>query len=189
MDLAKLKGILEWPTLKTVKEVRSFLGFGNFCGWFIKNFSHLAHPLNDLLKKDKKFIWSKECQESFDLLKKCYTKEPVLMMPDHTRLFQTQVNSSLFATRGVLTQMQTNRDCHPCAYLSRSLTKEQRSYNTGDRELLAIVCMLKEWWHYIQGSGHTTTILSYYDNLCHFKVPQQLDNEWQDRHYIFLNLI
>ena len=87
MDLAKLKGILEWPTLKTVKEVRSFLGFGNFYRQFIKNFSHLAHPLNDLLKKDKKFIWSNKCQESFDLLKKHFTEEPVLMMPDHTRPF------------------------------------------------------------------------------------------------------
>ena len=88
MDSAKLQGILEWPTLKTVKEIQSFLGFGNFDRQFTKNFSHLAHPLNNLLKKDKKFIWSNECQESFDLLKKRFTEEPVLMMPDHTRLFQ-----------------------------------------------------------------------------------------------------
>ena len=45
MDSAKLKGILVWPTPKTVKEVQSFLGFGNFYRRFIKNFSHLAHPL------------------------------------------------------------------------------------------------------------------------------------------------
>ena len=70
MDSAKLQGILEWPTPKTGKEVRYFLGFGNFYRRFIKNFSHLAHPLNNLLKKDKKFTWSNECQESFDLLKK-----------------------------------------------------------------------------------------------------------------------
>ena len=88
MDSTKLKGIMEWPTPKTVKEVQSFLGFVDFYWQFIKNFSHLAHPLNDLLKKDKKFIWSKECQESFDLLKKRFTEEPVLMMPDHTKLFQ-----------------------------------------------------------------------------------------------------
>jgi Reverse transcriptase (RNA-dependent DNA polymerase) len=70
MDPAKLKGILDGPAPKTVKEVRSFLGFGNFYRRFIKGFSHLAHPLNDLLKKDKKFVWTEECQESFDQLKK-----------------------------------------------------------------------------------------------------------------------
>ena len=118
---------------KNSEGIRSFLGFGNFYQWFIKNFSHLAQPLNNLLKKDKKFIWSNECQESFDLLKKRFTEEPVLMMLDHTRPFQIQVNSSLFATRGILTQMHTNGDRHPCAYLSKSLTKEQRNYDTGDR--------------------------------------------------------
>jgi RNase H-like domain found in reverse transcriptase len=61
--------------------------------------------------------------------------------------------------------MDTNGDRHPCAYLSKSLTKEQRNYDTGDRELLAIVRALKEWRHYIQGSGHTTIFLSDHDNL------------------------
>ena len=64
---------------------------------------------------------------------KHFTEEPVLMMPDHTRPFQIQVNSSLFATGGILTQMDTNGDCHPCTYLSKSLTKEQRNYDTGDK--------------------------------------------------------
>jgi hypothetical protein len=65
MDPAKLEGILDWPAPKTVKEVRSFLGFGNFYRRFVKGFSHLAHPLNDLLKKDKEFVWSEECQQIF----------------------------------------------------------------------------------------------------------------------------
>jgi hypothetical protein len=84
---AKLKGILEWPAPKTVKEVQSFIGFGNFYHHFIKGFSHLAHPLHDLLKKDKKLVWSEECQESFDQFKKRLTRKPVLMMPDHLKLF------------------------------------------------------------------------------------------------------
>ena len=117
MDSAKLKKILEWPTPKTVKEVWSFLGFGNFYQWFIKSFSHLAHPLNDLLKKNKESIWSKECQDSFDLLKKQFTEGPMLMMPDHTRPFQIQVNSSLFATEGFLPkwiQMEIITHAHIC---------------------------------------------------------------------------
>jgi hypothetical protein len=45
--------------------------------------------------------------------------------------------------------MDINEDRHPCAYLSKRLTKEQRNYDTRDRELLAIVRALKEWRHYI----------------------------------------
>jgi hypothetical protein len=96
------------------------------------------------------------------------------MMLDHLKLFQIQVDSSLFATGGILTQIDINRDRHPCAYLSKSLTKEQRNYDTGDRELLAIVWGLKEWRHYIQESGHTTIVLSDNDNLRHFKVLQTI---------------
>jgi RNase H-like domain found in reverse transcriptase len=59
----------------------------------------------------------------------------------------------------------------------KSLTKEQRNYNTGDREVLAIVRALKEWRHYIQGSGHTTIILCDHDNLQHFKVPQTIGQQ------------
>jgi RNase H-like domain found in reverse transcriptase/Reverse transcriptase (RNA-dependent DNA polymerase) len=144
MDPAKLKGILDWPAPKIVKEVQFFIGFGNFYRRFVKGFSHLAHLLHDLLKNDKKFVWSEECQESFDQLKKRFTEEPVLMMSDHLKPFQIQVDSSLFATGGILTQMDTNGDRHSCAYLSKSLTKEQRNDDTGDRELLAIVQELKE---------------------------------------------
>jgi hypothetical protein len=165
---------LDWPAPKTVKEVQSFIGFGNFYHRFVKGFSHLVHPLHDLFKKDKKFIWSEECQESFDQLKKQFTEEPVLMMLDHLKPFQIQVNSSLFATGGILTQMDTNGDRYSCAYLFKSLMKEQRNYNTGDRELLAIVQELKKWRYYIQGSGHTMIVLSDHDNLRHFKVPQTI---------------
>jgi RNase H-like domain found in reverse transcriptase len=83
------------------------------------------------------------------------------MMPNHLTSFQIQVDSLLFATGGILSQININEDRHPCAYLSKSLTKEQRNYDTG-------------WRHYIQGSGHTTIVLSDHDNLRHFKVPQTI---------------
>ena len=88
MDSVKVKGIWDWPALTTVKEVRSFLGFGNFYRKFINKFSELAVPLNGLLKKDKKFNWTPECQMSFDTLKQQFMVEPVLMMPDQSRPFQ-----------------------------------------------------------------------------------------------------
>ena len=77
MDSIKLKGIQDWPAPTTVKEVQSFLGFGNFYRKFINKFSELAAPLNGLLKKDKIFDWTTECQKSFDTLKQQFTAEPV----------------------------------------------------------------------------------------------------------------
>ena len=58
MDPGKVKGILEWPTPTMVKQVRAFLGFGNFYRRFIRKFSDLAKPLNDLLRKDHPFNWT-----------------------------------------------------------------------------------------------------------------------------------
>ena len=53
MDPVKLGSIRDWPVPTMVKEVRSFLGFGNFYCRFIRGFSALAQPLNDLLKKER----------------------------------------------------------------------------------------------------------------------------------------
>jgi hypothetical protein len=82
MDAVKLGGIRDWPIPTMLKQTRSFLGFGNFYQKFISHYSKLARPLNDLIKKDKKFEWSTECQEAFDTMEKRFTEEPVLLMPD-----------------------------------------------------------------------------------------------------------
>jgi hypothetical protein len=55
MDSINLGGIRDWPTPAMVKQVQSFLGFGNFYQKFISHYSDLAQPLNYLTKEDKKF--------------------------------------------------------------------------------------------------------------------------------------
>ena len=51
METNKVKAVKEWKTPTKIKKVESFLGFVNFYGWFIKNFSHMARPLNELKGK------------------------------------------------------------------------------------------------------------------------------------------
>ena len=60
MDEEKLKGIEDWLTPMTRKQTRSFLGFANFYWKFIDHYSEHAWPLNDLMKKNKKFEWGSE---------------------------------------------------------------------------------------------------------------------------------
>ena len=127
MDAGKLKGISEWSSPTTVKQTRGFLGFGNFYQRFIRHFSDIAKPLNDLLKKDQKFDWTSECQDAFEELKKHFTKEPVLIMPDHTKPFQIECKASKYTSGAVLTQLDANGDRHPCAFISKNSHRQRET--------------------------------------------------------------
>ena len=120
-----------------------FLGFGNFYRQFIRNFSELAKPLNELLKKERKFEWTDECQQAFDTMKRKFTEEPVLGMPDHNKPFQIECDASKYASGAVLTQLDTNGDRHPCAFISKTFSPTERNYEIYDRELLAIIRALE----------------------------------------------
>ena len=186
MDPGKLKGIQEWLEPTTVKQVQAFLGFGNFYQWFIQRFSELARPLNDLLKKDTPFVWSGECQTAFNELKRRFTEEPVLIMPDHSKPFQIEADASKYASGAVLTQCDVNGDRHPMAFISKTFSATERNYEIYDRELLAIVRALEEWRHYIQGSPHTTMILSNHKNLTYYQEVRKL-NRRQARWSLYLS--
>ena len=116
MDPGKLAGIRDWPAPTTVKAIQKFLGFGNFYWRFIRHFSHLAKPLNDLLKKNQQFNWKDDCEQAFEELKKHFMEESVLIMPDHTKPFQIETDASKYATGAVLTQLDSNGDRHPVLY-------------------------------------------------------------------------
>ena len=55
MEKEKVKGVLEWPIPKCVKDVQKFLGLANYYHRFIEGFATVARPLHDLVKKDKKW--------------------------------------------------------------------------------------------------------------------------------------
>ena len=54
----KVKGVLEWPTPKYVKDVQKFLGLANYYCQFIEGFVSMARLLHDIVKKDKKWEWT-----------------------------------------------------------------------------------------------------------------------------------
>ena len=186
MDPVKVSGIANWPTPTTIKEVRSFLGFGNYYRRFIHAYGDLIKPLNELLKKDTKFEWNQERQETFDLLKKKFQESPVLQMPDMMKPFVVESDASKYASGAVLRQQDTNGDWHPCAYLSKSFNETERNYEIYDRELLAIIRALTDWRHYLIGSPHIVTVLSDHQNLTYFRTTQKL-NRRQARWSLFLS--
>src|SRR5690606_11444959 len=105
MDPTKVEGLANWPTPKNVKQVRQFLGFGNFYRRFIRDYSKIAKPLNDLTGKNNTFEWTSATEEAFQDLKTRFTSYPVLRMPDFTKPFQVEADASKYASGAVLTQM------------------------------------------------------------------------------------
>ena len=128
-------------------QLRSFLGLLNYSNRFIKGYSARAAPLTDLLKKSKAWMGDKKYQQAFEDLKKAVTKEPLLVLPYHTKTFEVHIDASEFSIGGVLMQER-----HLIAFESRKLNDTERRYTIQEKEMMAIVHCLWTWRHYLLGS-------------------------------------
>nr|GEZ83877.1 reverse transcriptase domain-containing protein [Tanacetum cinerariifolium] len=138
VDKATINIISKLPHPTTVKGIRSFLGHAGFYRRFIKDFSKIARPMTRLLEKDTSFIFSQECVDAFQTLKKILTKAPILIALDWDMPFELMCDASDFAIGAVLGQ---RRDKHfrPIHYASKTMTEVESKYTTTEKEMLAVV--------------------------------------------------
>jgi hypothetical protein len=78
VDPSKVQAVLDWKPPRTVHQVHSFLSLAGYYRRFIPNFSKIAKPITDLLKKEEKFVWNADRDEVFQTLKKLLSTSPVL---------------------------------------------------------------------------------------------------------------
>lgn len=150
-DPKKVTAVTEWPTPKSVREVRGFLGLTGYYRRFIQHYAQKALALTELTKMDVKWRWRDEEEgKAFEELKKALVSAPVLVTPDPTLPYEVYTDASKFAVGAVLLQNQ-GKGLQPVAYLSRKLSQTERNYPTGDREMLAIYYALQQWRCYLEG--------------------------------------
>jgi hypothetical protein len=147
VDLSKVREVLDWKPPRTVHHVRSFLSFGGYYCRFIPNFSKIAKPITDLLKKEEKFVWNVERNEAFQTLKKLLSTSPVLAQPNIAKSFDVYCDASGTGLGYVL--MQEGR---MVAYSSCQLRPHKEHYPTHDLELAAVFHALRTWRHYLLGN-------------------------------------
>ena len=94
VDPTNVVTVTNWEVPMSVGEIRSFLGLAGYYRRFIENFSKIAKPMTELLKKDTKFIWTEECEASFQELKKQLVTSPVLILPDQTKDYEVYCDAS-----------------------------------------------------------------------------------------------
>jgi len=176
MDPVKVTGVREWPTPENKTDVQVFLGFVNFYWRFIRDFSAKARPLFDLTRSEQVWTWSRREQAAFEDLKTAVTTAPVLVSPQESDLFRIEADSSDFATGAVLSQQSTtDGKWHPVAFYSKSLSSVERNYEIHDKEMLAIICALEEWRHFLEGATHLVEIWTDHKNLEYFMTAKKLN--------------
>jgi Reverse transcriptase (RNA-dependent DNA polymerase)/RNase H-like domain found in reverse transcriptase len=133
MSVDKIQTIQDCPEPRKVKDIQSFLGFANFYRRFIYNYSDITVPLTQLTRKGTPGVFTKECRESFNFLKKAFTSAPILLhwVPDKPMVMETDTSDyalgtimSLFNDEGVL---------HPVAFHSRTFTSAKLNYDVHDK--------------------------------------------------------
>ena len=88
VDRAKVQIIEKLPTPTTVRDIRSFLGHAGFYRRYIKDFSLISKPLCSLLMLNTEFVWTKECETSFNKLKTALISSPILSVPNWNLPFE-----------------------------------------------------------------------------------------------------
>jgi hypothetical protein len=144
IDEKKVKAIKEWPTPKSVSEVGSFHSLASFYRRFVKDFSTLAAPLTEIVKKHVGFKWGSEQERAFNPIKEQLVFAPLLVLPNFAKTFEIECAASSIGIGAVLIQ-----EGHPIAYFSEKLSGAVLNYFIYDKEMYALMRALETWQHYL----------------------------------------
>ncbi|GBG79893.1 hypothetical protein CBR_g30158 [Chara braunii] len=141
---SKIAAIRDWPTPRTLTELRSFLGLANYYRKFVRNFSTIAAPLRRLLKKEAVWQWDKDCTSALKKLKCALIEYLVLKVADLSLPFVVTTDASQYSI-GVVLQQDDDNGYRPVEFMSKVAT------STYERELYALRQSLEHWKHYLLG--------------------------------------
>ena len=119
-----------------------------------------AEPLTNLLSKRTKFIWTNDCQKTFDILKAILKSEPVLLAPNFAKEFKLAFDASDTDTGIALMQENSNGIDHPVNYFSKKFNKHQKNYSTIEKECLSLILALQNFEVYLTSISSTTVVFS-----------------------------
>nr|GEV44693.1 reverse transcriptase domain-containing protein [Tanacetum cinerariifolium] len=126
VDRAKVEVNAKLPHLTTVKGVRGFLGHAGFYRRFIQDFSKIARPMTHLLEKETPFVFSKDCIDAFETLKKKLIEAPILVVPDWNLPFELTCDANDFAIE-MLAVVYAFEKFRPYLVLSKSIVYTDHS--------------------------------------------------------------
>ena len=155
------------------------LGLFSYYRKFIKNFSKIAKPINQLLQKEIKFKWEEKQQEAFEKLKQKLINHPILIYPNYQKPFLVITDASGIGLGAVLAQENDKGNEGVIMYASRSLTPAEKNYPITELECLAVVWAIEQFHKYLISQSFTViTDHSALKGLMTSKVPSGRRARW-----------
>ncbi len=154
---AKVVAILEMPNPTNVHILRSFIELCNYYRIYVQDFSTIAHPFYELLKKDVVWTWSEKAQEAFNTFKEKLSEFPILNRPDFSKLFILHTDWSALGIGVILGQLDDEGKEYVIVYASRS-NKAESNYSSYKEECLDIVWAIIHFRPYFYGTKFTLYI-------------------------------
>jgi len=151
-DPNKIKAVLDWPSPKSIKSLRGFLGLIRYYMKFIRQYGSIVAPLTAMLKKNA-FVWTCEAKEAFQALRMAVTQTPVLALPNFSQTFIIECDANGFGIWAVLM-----RNKRPIAYISKALKGKALHMSTYEKELFALVTAIQKWRPYLLGQSFVVKI-------------------------------
>ena len=151
---SKVEALFRYIRPKTHKQLVSFLGLASYYRKFIKDFVKIAEPLHACSLLKKKPVWTENCELAFNTLRTYLTEsDKVLMLPRLDQVFKVFCDACDYGIGAVLSQefVINSNDWRPIAYFSKHLSKAERNYSTGEKELLSIVWATENWKKFLYG--------------------------------------
>ncbi|VDI04652.1 Hypothetical predicted protein [Mytilus galloprovincialis] len=160
-----MSGFFQTPLDPETKHKSAFVTHQGLCNYyrkFVHNYSKIVTPLTQLTQKNKKYIWTQDCQAAFETLKHSLVSAPILVFPDFEKPFVLSVDASDYAIGYVLGQLNPNTKLeHVVAYGGRSLNKNEQKWHINEKEGLALKEGIKHFNPYL--ASHKFTV--YTDNI------------------------
>ncbi|XP_011859685.1 PREDICTED: uncharacterized protein LOC105557126 [Vollenhovia emeryi] len=152
---ANVESVTDFPVPRNVKEVHRFVSLASYFRRFIRNFSIIAKPLYDLVKKNAVFRFGPEENRVFELLKKLLSSQPILAIYSPKLLTELHCDASAGGFGAILLQKQNDETMRPVSYFSRRTTATEARYHSFELECLAAVYAIKRYHIYLSGIPFT----------------------------------
>ena len=174
MNFKKIKIVIDWKTFNCIRNVQIFIEFVNFYKRFIKIFSKIIIFLIKIIRKNKIFVWFKECESNFQQFKQMFITTSISIHFDYDKKIILKTNFSNNVFVDVMSQYENDDLLHFVIFFFKKHFVQKINYEIYDKKFLTIIRIFKKWKSKLENSNFFVKMFTNHRNLKWFIFIKQL---------------